>query len=139
MKIVIAGICTMAALSLLAGCGGSTDLTAPLAGAEVPDTAPPAIPTGLQAAAGDDVIKLGWDPNTTETDFYAYKVYRMIGDRGVLLTEEPIFTPQFIDDQPWQGENQYAVTSVDTAGNESAWITVFFQVDADYPERELGG
>ena len=138
MKPQIAGICTLAALFLLAGCGGSGNPTSPPAEVQVPDTAPPAVPTGLQAASGDDVVKLGWNPNTTDADFYAYNVYRMIAGRGVLLTEEPVSEPHFIDQKPWPEGNQYAVTSVDAAGNESAWTTVVFQAAWDHPKPGLG-
>jgi hypothetical protein len=50
----------------LGGCAQDSDsLIVPQAAI---DTAPPAVPTGLNAATGRSTVKLAWQPNVTDVD-----------------------------------------------------------------------
>ena len=79
------------------------------------DRFPPAVPAGVTAVVSTGSIELVWERNAEE-DFAAYRVYReseMIGETGT--------TPSFSDRKIEPGKSyQYAVSSVDTKGNESA-------------------
>ena len=127
----------MVGLSLLglnlAGCGSDTtptDLTAPI----VMDTTPPAVPTGLSAAAVDFHVKIGWLPNTTDLDFAGFMVYRLAFGQTWPLLDSPTTETSFLDDSPLNRPCGYAVTAIDQSGNESAWLQVHFQGVPTWPE-----
>jgi len=91
------------------------------------DVFPPAIPTGLAAvatAATADVpaaIDLSWQPNA-EPDVAGYFVYRREPETPWrrISTQQPVVGPAFHDTDVVAGHTYtYAVSAVDTRGNES--------------------
>ena len=127
-------------MSILAGCSDSssspTSVTAPVDEEPTRDTAPPATPTGMCAVASAQVVKLGWQQNTTDPDLVGYMVYRSADGRSWALTQEPIAEPRFIDQTPWQRSCYYCVSAVDEAGNESAWCRIFYDTEPEMPAIE---
>lgn len=129
-----------ATLLAAAGCAGDPSPVAPPALVpdlqEGPDSAPPAVPSGLAAAATGGVVKLAWLPNTTDPDLLGFLVYRQAFGQSLPLTEAPLAGTTFIDARPLSGPCQYAVTSVDVAGNESGWALVFCSPLPELPQRQ---
>ena len=79
------------------------------------DRFPPAVPSGLGAIAGTRTIELSWDL-VTDADLAGYRVYR----NGVKVGEG-VQTTAFSDPNVVAGTKySYQVSSVDSAGNESA-------------------
>jgi fibronectin type 3 domain-containing protein len=90
------------------------------------DSTPPAVPTGLAAVVGDATVTLTWTAGT-EADLAGYNVYRSSGSTPVDTTGTPLngatllSLPSYTDTGLSNGTTyHYAVTAVDTAGNESA-------------------
>nr|WP_272507830.1 cohesin domain-containing protein [Salinibacter ruber] len=88
------------------------------------DVTPPPVPTGLAATAGGRQVGLSWASGTGE-DLAGYRLYRsaqgLPDTSGAPLSERLITGSTFTDTTAEVGEAyRYAVTSVDTAGNESA-------------------
>ena len=87
-----------------------------------PDTTPPAVPTNLQATAGDTTVDLTWDPVTAE-DLAGYRVYRATSNTGpwTQLTTDPVTQASY---QATGLSNNttywFTVASIDVTGNESA-------------------
>lgn len=120
-----------------AGCGQGANPVSPTAVLPEADAAPPAIPTGLTAMAGQEVVKLAWAANTTDADFLACNVYRLVDGRRHLLNTTPITGNAFIDRDPWQGDCRYAVAALDTAGNQSGLAVVLHVRRPPLPGRDL--
>jgi hypothetical protein len=79
------------------------------------DSFAPSVPANVTAVAGVGTIELAWD-RSPEPDLKSYRVYR----NDQLLAGD-IEGPAFSDRMIQSGQQyRYAVTSVDTAGNESA-------------------
>jgi len=110
-------------LFLIAGC--SSDSPTPVTPEPEPivDTAPPSVPTSLNASGFNSWVKLIWDDNTVDGDLMGFNVYRQTSFGNYLLTEAPLADPQFIDYFPLERGSVYAVTAIDENGNESAWIS----------------
>jgi fibronectin type 3 domain-containing protein len=76
---------------------------------------------------------LTWNKNV-ESDLAGYNVYRRIGsaplkgDVKVNSVLVPGATPTYVDSVSVDGDYFYAVTAVDTAGNESAFSNVVDKV-----------
>ena len=121
---------TLIAIAVLAmaltGCSSDNDTTSPIV--QVPDTAPPAVPTLVDGHARDAAVQITWAANTTDADLDGYKVYRMAGDRAVSLTPSPVAATSYQDDEAPAGAVEYRVTSVDTSGNESSYESVWVNV-----------
>ena len=86
------------------------------------DVYPPAVPAGLTAAVGGNVITLLWDAGR-ESDLAGYRVWRRPAGQGEfkLLTEHLIGENTYSDAAAAPGlRYDYAVSAVDKAGNESA-------------------
>lgn len=84
------------------------------------DRFPPAVPSGLQAAAGISSVELSWDPNT-ESDLKGYRVYRSVSGEPWTLLSGLVEAPGYSDKTVKPGKTYaYAVTAVDLRGNESA-------------------
>lgn len=82
----------------------------------------PAVPSGLSAMKGPDFITLIWDANQ-EKDLAGYNVWRKEeGQAGyVCLTKLPILENTFTDKTIEKNKRyEYAISAVDTLGNESA-------------------
>ncbi len=103
------------------------ELSAPLQ-VSAEDVFPPTIPTGLAAVAtgasgGAPVsIDLSWLPDA-EPDVAGYRVYRREGQAAWrrISGDPPVVGPAFHDTDVQPGHAySYAVTAVDTRGNESA-------------------
>lgn len=120
----------------LAGCSDDASLVAP---AETPviDTAPPAVPTGVAAAASGVNVKLSWDPNVVDEDFAGFMVYRVVWGTEYPMLDLPISDTSWFDTHPVDVACTYAVTALDEKGNESAWASVNFQAEPDRPRLRL--
>ena len=117
----IASLPLLILTALLTGCAAE----GPLAPAvPVADTAPPAVPVGLEATTSRSHVKVNWRPNTTDADCVGYHVYRLAYGQVWPQTTEPVTEARWLDPAPLCGPAVYAVTAVDRAGNESAWAQV---------------
>ncbi len=84
------------------------------------DRFPPAVPAGVTAVVSTGSVELAWERNT-EADFAAYRVYRAVDGGAFEKIGESGVTPSFSDRKIEAGRTyQYAVSSVDDKGNESA-------------------
>ncbi len=96
--------------SICSGTGGGGDTTAPAA------------PTYVAATAGSGSVAVTWNQNT-EQDLAGYNVYRTqtSGSNYIRLNNGLVTTVAYDDATASAGTTYaYAVTAVDTAGNESA-------------------
>jgi len=83
------------------------------------DVFPPAVPTGITAAAGNNSIELAWVRNT-EADFRGYNVYRAEGAADFQKIASLIEAPVFSDAKIEAGKMyRYEISAVDLLGNES--------------------
>lgn len=83
------------------------------------DSTAPAVPTGLEAIAGDATVELSWDANT-ETDLVGYQVLR---SNGTTAPEEiaSVTEPTYTDSDVINGITyRYQVVAVDKNENASA-------------------
>lgn len=86
------------------------------------DVFPPAVPTGLTAAEGGNVIMLLWEAGR-DPDLAGYRVWRRVAGQGDFapLTARPVAENTYSDAAAAPGIRfEYAVSAVDKAGNESA-------------------
>ena len=82
----------------------------------VPNTTPPATPTGLSATGGNGQISLTWTPNT-ESDIYGYNIYR----DGVKLNHFPFYSASYVDNSRVSGQTlSYTIDAVDWDQLQSA-------------------
>jgi chitodextrinase len=80
------------------------------------DLTPPAIPSGLTGTAGNNKVTLNWAANT-DVDLRGYHVYQ----GTTRLTGSPLTVTNFIVNSLTNGTGyNFAITSVDLEGNESA-------------------
>ena len=86
------------------------------------DVFPPAVPAGLSAVKGPDFITLAWDA-VADPDAAGYRVWRRVKGKAefACLTASPVPEPTYTDKSVEKSVTyEYAITSVDAAGNESA-------------------
>ena len=86
------------------------------------DIFPPAVPAGLTAAQGPDFITLVWDA-VPDADAAGYHVWRREKGKTEFkrLTTAPVPEPTYTDQSVEKNVTyEYAITCVDTSGNESA-------------------
>lgn len=84
------------------------------------DTFPPAAPMGLAGVPGINSVELVWE-RSEEGDFLGYNVYRSKDGGAFERVAGPIPAPTYSDRAVEIGKKyNYAITAVDTAGNESA-------------------
>ena len=84
------------------------------------DKFPPAVPTGLTAAASPDSVELAWERNT-DPDFAGYRVYRSLDSAAFEKIADSLDAPNYSDRRITAGKRyRYAVSAVDLLGNESA-------------------
>lgn len=88
------------------------------------DEDPPAAPTGLSGEKSGNTVLLDWN-NNTEVDFLEYEVYRS-ATTPVSIIQGNQVNLGIVTDSAWAdltppatGTVYYAVTAVDTSGNES--------------------
>lgn len=113
-----------------AGCSGDDPASPTREPApQVPDTAPPAAPTGLAAVEQGFEVLLVWDANVVDTDLAGYHVTRTFDGDTVELTYWPHPQNDFADDGASWGVNVYTVVAVDDSGNRSAAATVKVDVE----------
>ncbi len=79
-------------------------------------------------------MKLSWRPNTTDLDLVGYIVYRQVDGRTMALNDEPLAEARFIDRSPLDVPCLYAVTAVDSRGNESGWTWVTTRAAPIHPD-----
>src|SRR5262245_40818970 len=100
--------------------GNTSNVTAPLwiTTPACPDNSPPSVPTGLSANASScRRIDLSWNPSTDASGVGAYRVYR----DGAILTQVSAPATSLSDTGiAASSTHTYAVSAVDTRGNESA-------------------
>ncbi|RWI35431.1 phage tail protein [Mesorhizobium sp.] len=88
------------------------------------DTIPPAVPTGLTAIPGFELLWLKWNKNT-ETDFAFYELYEGTSATAPTVGAAATFKTQA--DQlsrtglPAGAKRYYWIRAVDRSGNKSAW------------------
>ena len=123
----IFGILFIALLSFgLMGCSGSDSITDP-GDREVIDTTPPAVPTGLTLREFLGNVRVCWSENTSDSDLAGYRVYRGVAGSETLRAEQAVGACEWVDVAPPLTGCNYAVSSVDAAGNESALYTVAYR------------
>jgi fibronectin type 3 domain-containing protein len=98
-----------------------------------PDTIPPAAPTGLTAAAGDNFVRLTWMQNS-EADLDSYKVYRSTTSSNYPATAlATVSTNAYVDGTAENGTTYYyVVTAVDNGSNESFYSAEATVTPADW-------
>jgi len=104
---------------------------------QVGDTIPPAAPVNLMAMAGDGSVSLNWADNS-EPDLDSYSVYRSTstGSYGPAALASNLTSSTYVDSSVSNGIlYYYAVTAVDSDGNESAQSSEVFAVPADPTNR----
>ena len=87
----------------------------------LPDTTPPAAPTGLNAAGNDGSVSLSWNANG-EGDLSGYNVYRSTtsGSGYTKLNGSVVTGTSYNDGGVTNGTTYYyVITAVDTSSNES--------------------
>ncbi|MDQ3398558.1 MAG: hypothetical protein M3511_12470, partial [Deinococcota bacterium] len=102
---------------------------------EVPDEAPPAVPTGLTAEAGNAQVVLRWDGNA-EPGLAGYNVYRglaiAVDVSGAPLNPLPLTTAEYADTFVTNDVTYYYVV---TAIGESGSVSAPSNVVAATPQR----
>jgi len=101
--------------------------------ARLPDQVPPLSPimTGLEKVGNAVLIR--WT-RRSEPDLAGYRIYRSLNGPQDLAGQDISFTNSYTDTLEGSGRYYYAVTSLDSAGNESplsAWLSL------DYDEYEM--
>jgi hypothetical protein len=82
------------------------------------DEFPPAIPSGLRAAAAPQSIELSWSANT-DADLTAYRLYRGV-DGGPMQRIAEVGVPAYSDSNVEPAKTyRYEISAVDRSGNES--------------------
>lgn len=134
----IFGLITLTlAFLAMTGCESESPLAVNIPAEPVIDTAPPAIPTGLSAAAAGQLVKVSWDANVLDEDFSGFMVYRVVWGTHFPMLNLPQAGTQWVDDHPVNVACTYVVTALDESGNESAWAAVNFLGFEDEPELRL--
>jgi fibronectin type 3 domain-containing protein len=106
----------------------------------IPDTMPPATPTGLSAVVGGSGITLDWADNI-DSDLTGYNIYRSSSANGVFVklnTNGVIAASTFLDAMAPAGTSYYRVTAVDTASNESSAALANATRIATYAQLDIG-
>jgi len=83
------------------------------------DIFPPAVPSGITTSAGTNSIDLAWARNT-EPDLQGYYIYRSVDGGPFERLGDLVTTPVYTDTRIESGKRyRYAISAVDTSGNES--------------------
>ncbi|MGB8225261.1 MAG: right-handed parallel beta-helix repeat-containing protein [Sedimentisphaerales bacterium] len=105
------------------------------------DTNAPATPTGLEAAAGDQIVLLGWNANS-ESDLAGYNIYRSTtsGSGYIKLNSSLLIAPDYNDSNVTNTITYYyVVTAVDTSSNESAHSSEVTAIPTIYGDFIVNG
>ncbi len=97
------------------------------------DVFPPAPPKGVLLVTGPDILSLSWDANQ-ESDFGGYRVWkRKEGEpEFVVLMEKPFLENTYTDSAVEKNiRYYYAITSMDTSGNESQKSNIISEIIRD--------
>ncbi len=100
------------------------------------DSTPPDVPAGLTANGGDAVVQLGWAA-VSAPDLAGYHVYRWTTENPTPArqTVDPLNQTSWTDSSVTNGvAYSYAVSAVDTSGNESAASSAASATPAPAPE-----
>ena len=98
--------------------------TSPVYFAQLIDSIPPVVPSGLKANISDDgTVSLSWQPNS-EMDIYGYRVYRsnLAGEEPAQITTSPVMVAAFTDSVNLKTLNEnvyYRVMALDINQNHS--------------------
>lgn len=125
---------TLIALVALAFGGCSSDNNP---AAVAVDTAPPAVPFGLNVAYAGGAATLSWVPNNVDSDLAGYVVIREHYGVSESLLDAPTLVTSFVDSHPLLGTSQYHIYAVDTAGNQSAIATVDLTIQQVHAVRRM--
>ncbi len=136
-RVVTIALIILSSFLFVSGC--SSDSPNPIAPEQqvIVDTAPPIVPTNLNASPFRWWVKVAWDENTVDSDIQGFNVYRLVFGGTFLITETPLQDCFYIDRTPLSVDCVYAVTAIDVNGNESAWAQFSYSnIQVDQPERE---
>jgi hypothetical protein len=123
-KLSLTVVCLIVAIGMIAGCG--SDTANPVA---PEDTAPPALPAGLNVeyTPYQQFVTVSWAPNVTDPDLAGYLIYRASYDQAPIpLVTVPQASTVF-EDTSLAGAGRlltYYVRAVDTRNNVSAAATI---------------
>jgi len=98
---------------------------------------PPSNPGGLAAIAGKSLVKLNWNDNA-DSDLVGYNIYRntypfVNRSSATKINGSPVSSANYTDNGVTNGFTYYyAVTAVDSDGNESDLSNLVFETPADY-------
>ncbi len=139
-KLLLTLMCLTALEFLTVGCGSDDDSSP---AAPVVDTAPPALPSGLDAsyASRQQAATISWDVNVTDSDFDGFLISRGSYDlEPVVLVDEPQTANSFQDNSLEGAGRQvtYYIYAVDTNGNVSAASSISLDLSDDAPEPRGG-
>ncbi|HSV39219.1 MAG TPA: fibronectin type III domain-containing protein [Nocardioidaceae bacterium] len=97
----------------------------------VPDTTPPAVPTGLAATPGDGTVHVSWDP-VAAPDLAGYRVARATALGGPYAMVGPQTTQTAMDVSGTNGTTYwFKVWAIDMTGNNSPLSTAVSATPAD--------
>lgn len=101
--------------------------------AKLPDRMPPSVPvmTGLESSG--KLVKLSWT-KSTESDLRAFKIYGSISSASSLKAIDISLVNSYTDTLESSGTYYYAVSAIDSAGNESGRSGV---LSVNYDEHEV--
>ena len=120
--IVTIGLIALVSLAFV-GCSDDSDpIVTPT---QAVDTAPPAVPSNLDADFDGTSAVISWAANTTDSDLAGYLVQKAhYDDATVVLVGVPTLATSITDNEVLNGISEYQILAVDESGNESAYATV---------------
>jgi fibronectin type 3 domain-containing protein len=103
--------------------------------ARMPDTGPPAIPilTGLDRSG--NLVRLTWT-GSTEEDLAGFRIYRGVSSANDMKSRDISFIDSYTDTLESSGMYHYAVSALDSSGNESP---LSGSLSVNYDEYEIPG
>ena len=114
-----------------AGCSDDNPVTP-----SIIDTAPPAVPTHLEAEHSANSAIISWAPNTVDSDLVGFIVTRDNSGTTDELITTPTLMTSYTDPTPKPGVSTYHVSAVDRAGNRSAVASVTLTIVREHQPPE---